>query len=81
MKRSCETLETYFKPNGNMAHRKTYSYVILLCKKGGDEVKAIRVDGYTSKYDMLDDVSGNYPDWNLKGIWKLYDSDFEEGNT
>ena len=30
---------------------KAFSYVVTLCHKGTDEVKAIRLDGFTSKYD------------------------------
>ena len=57
---------------------KTYSYVALLCEKDGSEVKAIRYDGYTSKYDLRDSIIENeHLGWKCKGVWRLYDSDFE----
>ena len=74
-RRSC----TQFMTGTSGKTTKTFSYVVLLCEKGGSEVKAVRLDGYTSKYDLnfQDDLKGNYPDWNIKGIWKLYDEDFD----
>lgn len=62
---------------------KTFSYVVTLCRKGSDEVKAVRLDGYKSKYDrdFKEDLEGNFPEsqWTVKSILKLHDSDFEGG--
>lgn len=81
--RPTEIFQTITKPNGGLKTVKLYSYVITLCRKGTDEVKAVRVDGYSSKYDAMfkSDIEGNYPKskWTLKSILRLYDSDFEEG--
>ena len=77
--RPCAQLTTLAKPNGNLITVKTYSYVALLTEKGGSEVKAVRLDGYPSKNDrnLWEDIKGNYPGWKIKGIWKLYDEDFD----
>ena len=60
---------------------KLNSYVVTLCSKGGNAVHAVRMDGYTSKYDpkFKDDLAGNFSEWNVKSILKLYDEDFKEG--
>lgn len=52
---------------------KLYSYVALLTEKDGSEVKAVRFDGYERKTDVMNDCPD---DWNIKGIYKLYDEDF-----
>ena len=76
MTRPCVSYEVI---NGRTT--KLYSYVVTLCKKGSDEVKAVRFDGYTSKYDGMfkADLAGNYSGWTVKSILKLYDEDFKEG--
>ena len=74
-KTSCIGFRTTTQPSGCLKTVKTFSYVVLLCEKGGSEVKAVRLDGYTSKYDIK--ASEMFPDWNIKGIWKLYDEDFD----
>lgn len=83
--RPTETLETVSKPNGCMKTIKKFSYVVTLCRKGSDEVKAVRMDGYTSKYDpdFRADLAGNWPEskWFVKSILKLYDTDFEGGTV
>ena len=81
MRRPCEVNKTITKDNGCMKTIKTFSYVALLTQVNGDEVKAVRYDGYKSKYDLLDIVKNDHPGWNLKGVWKLYDDDFREGTT
>lgn len=79
MKRPCETIEVIQKDNGCFRSVKHFSYVALLTKINDDEVMAVRYDGYTSKLNgLFAKVKDDYPDYNVKGIWKLYDSDFEE---
>ena len=69
MRKPTMTLDT----DGRRA-KKLYSYVVLLTKKDGSEVKAMRFDGYERKTDVMHEI----PDgWNLKAIQKLYDEDFE----
>ena len=70
-RRSC----TQFMTGTSGKTTKTFSYVVLLSEKGGSEVKAVRLDGYSSKYDIK--AQEMFPDWNVKGIWKLYDEDFD----
>ena len=79
MRRPCETIEVVQNENGNFRSVKHYSYVALLTKINDDQVLAVRYDGYTSKYDgLIDEVKADYPEWNVKGIYKLYDIDFKE---
>ena len=79
MRRPCETVEVVQKENGNFRSVKHYSYVALLTEIEGDQVKAVRYDGYTSKEDgLVPEIERDYPGWKIKGIWKLYDSDFKE---
>lgn len=78
MRTTCEQYQLIAKENGCMKQIKTYSYVALLCKVDGDEVKAVRYDGYTSKYDLPKVVKSEYPEYKCKGILKLYDLDFEQ---
>jgi len=79
MRRPCETVEVVQKENGNFRSVKHYSYVALLTEIEGDQVQAVRYDGYTSKGDgLIPEIEQGYPGWKIKGIWKLYDSDFKE---
>ncbi len=79
MRRPCETIETIQKANGTYRSVKHYSYVALLTEIEGDQVQAVRYDGYTSKEDgLFSDIEHDYPGWKIKGIWKLYDQDFRE---
>jgi len=79
MRRPCETVEVVQKENGNFRSVKHYSYVALLTEIEGDQVQAVRYDGYTSKEDgLIPEIESDYPGWKIKGIWKLYDSDFKE---
>ncbi len=79
MRRPCETIEVVQKENGTYRSVKHYSYVALLTEVDGDQVKAVRYDGYTSKEDgLIPEIEREYPGWNIKGIWKLYDNDFRE---
>lgn len=74
------TSTTQFKVEGGKTI-KTYSYVVTLCRKGTDEVKAVRLDGFTSKYDQdfREALAADYPEteWTTKSVLKLYESDFE----
>jgi len=58
----------------------TYSYVVTLCQKGTGEVSAVRMDGYTSKYEkkFKDDLQGLAPEnrYTVKNILRLYEEDF-----
>lgn len=62
---------------GRLVKASFYSYVATLCKKDGDEVMAIRLDGFSNKVDVYHEIAENYPEWNLKGVLKLYDDDFK----
>ena len=73
-----ETEEIYQKEDGKVAKRIYHSYVILLTEKKGANVKAIRVHtvekkGTTAFYDI---IKGWTENWNVKGIWRLYEDDF-----
>jgi hypothetical protein len=77
MRRPCETVEMIQKENGNFKSVKHYSYVALLTEIEGDQVQAVRYDGYTSKEaGLIPEIEQDYPGWKIKGIWKLYDTDF-----
>ena len=75
MKKDCEMVMQ--DPLHNMRTTKKYSYVFTLCKKDGSEVLAVRKDYYARGLDARREVLEEYPDWNIKNILKLYDSDFE----
>ena len=69
--------KTFFKPNGFRGRTiAIHSYVALLTEKDGCEVKAVRYDGYETKEAVHNDVVKEWPDWNIKGVWRLYDQDF-----
>ena len=79
MRRPCETVKLVQKADGRWRNTKHYSYVALLTEIEGDQVLAVRYDGYTSKEDgLVADIEFDYPGWKIKGIWKLYDTDFRE---
>ena len=67
------------KGNGNLISIKTFSYVGILCRKGGDEVKAVRLDNFERMTDARKAFWEKFPDWNVKEVRKLYDEDFAEG--
>ncbi len=54
-----------------------YDYVALLTERKGTEVMAVRMDSYKRGKDVLADLDKYYPEWRVKGIWRLYDEDFE----
>ncbi len=82
MTRPTKQFKTICKPNGCLKTVKTFSYVVTLTRIGGDEVQAVRMDGYESKYDRAfrEDLESNWPptQWKCKNVLKLYDSDFME---
>lgn len=79
MRRPCETIETIQKENGGFKSVKHFSYVATLTEINGDQVKAVRYDGYTSKYDgLINEIESDWPGWKIKNILKLYDDDFKE---
>ena len=64
-------------PTGGARTVKLYSYVITLTEQDGSEVKAIRADGFQNKHDVYVSCIEQWPGWNIKGIQKLYESDFD----
>lgn len=54
-----------------------YDYVALLTEKNGTKVKAVRMDSYKRGEDVLADLDKYYPEWKIKGVWRLNDEDFE----
>lgn len=73
-----EINQTYSADNGTRKSRVLHSYVALLTEKDGSEVKAVRLDEMEiKKGNALNDyIRKHYPDWNIKGTWRLYDDDF-----
>lgn len=73
-----ESHETFIKDNGTLGTRVYHSYVVLLTEKNGSNVKAVRIHttekkGTTAFYDHIKEWTEN---WNVKGIWRLYEDDF-----
>lgn len=65
--------------NGLYGHMvKKCSYVATLCRIGGDDVMAVRMEYYQNKFDVRKEIDRQYPDWKVKTISKLYEEDFEE---
>lgn len=54
-----------------------YDYVVLMCKIGGDAVKAEREAGENKQEVMLNALR-TYKGYKIKAIFKLYPVDFEE---
>jgi len=79
---SCEQFRTVMKPNGNYKTERCYSYVVLLTARGKDDfgVMAVRMDYCANKEEAAKKFKQESyaPDWNVKGIWRLYDEDFED---
>ena len=65
-------------PAGGTRTVKLYSYVATLTEKDGADVTAVRVDGAQNKHDVYISILDRFPEWNIKGIQKLYDTDFDE---
>lgn len=59
--------------------KKKNDYAVVLCRKGGTEVKAIRANGFGSKEDVYLSCIEQCPEWNVKWIHRLYPEDFKEG--
>lgn len=67
------------KPNGLYGRMiKKASYVVTLCRIGGDDVMAVRMEYYQNKFDVRKEIDKQYPDWKVKSISKLYEDDFAE---
>lgn len=75
-----EVEQMFIKQNGNTGRRVLHSYVALLTEKDGSEVKAVRFDemNLTKGPELSSYIEEQYPDWNIKGIWRLYEDDFME---
>lgn len=76
-----ETLEKYLKDNGNLAKKVYHSYVMLLTEKDGSEVMAFRFHtnekkGTTAFYEAYHEAFPEWNNWNVKGVWRLYEDDF-----
>ena len=54
-----------------------YDYAALMTKRKGTAVMAVRMDSYKRGEDVLTDIEKYYPEWRVKGIWRLRDEDFE----
>lgn len=76
MTKPCEIFMNVATPSGNRKRVKLFSYVALLTKINGEEVEAVRYDGYERKTDVRKDAEKDYPDWKIKDVWRLYDDDF-----
>lgn len=78
MRRPCEITDIVPTSSGRTKKVKRYSYIVALCRIGGDEVKAVRMDGYERATDVMRDIWMNYPEWKIKGVQRLYDDDFRK---
>lgn len=80
IKEPVETEEIYQKENGNMARKIYHSYVVLMTEKGGSNVIAVRIhtDAKKGTSDFYDHIKEWTENWNVKGIWRLYEDDFME---
>ena len=58
------------------ARKTQHDYVAVLTKKEGQDVKAVRMNGYKSKEDLGPTLVEVYPEWNVKGTWRLTEEDF-----
>ena len=79
MKKPTEAFYREVKDNGCMGKTiRKFSYVATLCKKGGSEVQAIRMEYFQNKLDVHKAIGEQYPDWKIKCINKLYEEDFDD---
>ncbi len=77
--RSCENFRRVINDNGMMGRTiKEYSYVVTLCRIGGDEVAAVRMEYFGSKTDVHNAIARQFPGWKIKTINRLYDEDFRD---
>lgn len=60
-------------------HRKvrTWSYVVILTERGGDEVKAVVLHDQTSMDEARRTALEDNPDFRFKGILTLSERDFD----
>ena len=74
-----EEIYREMKANGNLGRTvRRFSYVVVLCDKGGSTVAARRFDYYRNKEEVHEAVRELYPELNIKSISRLYDADFTE---
>lgn len=74
-----QTTETFIKQNGTLGTRVWSDYAVLLTEKDGSEVKAVRIHALNKKGSGLtEEIEEQYPEWNIKGCWRLYEDDFRE---
>lgn len=53
------------------------NYVVILCEKGGIEVRLARINDQPTKQDARQMAEKCFPGWNVKSVQMLYKSDFE----
>ena len=79
MKRPTEQFYRELKDNGLYGRTiKLNSYVVTLCQKGGDQVKAVRMEYFQNKTDVYKALAEQYPGWRMKAINRLYEEDFDD---
>ena len=77
-KKPVESIEREVKKNGCFGRTiRKYSYVALLCEINGSAVMAVRYDYFERKEDVSKKVKEDYPGWKSKGVYKLYNEDFD----
>lgn len=75
-----------FRHEGNKTI-KMHSYIAILCRilsfeelnspaPGPSDYMAVRVDYQERKEDVYKILAEEYPNWKMKGVWRLYDEDF-----
>ena len=80
MKRSTEQWVTRLNDKGQNRIQRAFSYVVVLTRIEDDDVQAWRVDYCRNKDEALEKLAKEceHPErYNVKGVWKLYDSVFE----
>ena len=66
---------------------KTHSYIAILCRiltheelecplPDPNDYMAVRLDHQERKEDVHRILAEKYPNWKMKGVWRLYDEDF-----
>ena len=79
MRRPTEQISREMKENGCFGRSiKKCSYVVTMCKRGGDDVVAVRMEYFQNKLDAVKEVEKKYPGWKIKTINKLYEEDFDD---
>ena len=54
------------------------NYVVILCEKGGVDVKLARINDMPDRSEARKVAERAYPGWNVKSVQTLYRVDFEE---